>query len=323
MNMKKLNSLFLFVAVFLVHAGLFAQQLPDFTGYPSNLYQINPAYTGTKGTIDARLFYRKQWVGFESAPTTQYAAVNSRLWKGRIGLGATMYKDVTGPTKRFNYGFMAAYHLRFPDVEFCAGFGMNFNKYTLDGTGLTTHWTGDPSVSYSIVDFDKTKNAGAGMLLYNDRFHFGLGAMNFIDNKAEFYVDDTSKYSRVNFKTHYYFTCGYNFNGHPDYVWENNLMVLYVDGLPMTIHYNLRVHYREKFMGGVTWRMKDAVALQAGYILLEKFQVIYSYDIGISHLRKGHNGTHEFMLGYRFDFKKSKNGYHNNGDFIHQRYNLF
>lgn len=300
-----------------------AQQLPDYTGYPSNIFQINPAYTGTRGTIDARLLYRRQWVGFESAPVTQFAALSGKLWKGRIGLGTTLYKDQTGPTERFNYGFMAAYHLHFPDVEFCAGFGLNFNKYTFDGTSVTTHWTGDPSVNYSVSDFDKTKNTGAGLMLYNDRFHFGLAAMNFIDNKAEFYEDDTTKYSRVNFKTHYYFTCGYNFHGHPDYVWENNLMALYVDGLPITIHYNLRVHYREKFMGGVTWRLKDAIAVQAGYVLLDQFQIIYSYDIGISKLRKGHNGTHEFTLGYRFDYHKGKKGYRNFNDFQRQRYHLF
>lgn len=314
---------FLLIFVFVFACKMNAQQLPDFSQYPAYLYQVNPAYTGTKGNIDARLGYRKQWVGYDGAPVTQVVGLNSRLWKGRIGAGATLYKDVTGPTQRFNYGFTAAYHLRFPDVEFSIGMGLNFNKYTLDGTKLTTHWANDPTVDNTRIDFDKTKNAMVGMLLYNDRFHFGLGVVNIVNNKALFFADDTNKVSQVSFVPHYYFSCGYNFNGNPDFVWENNLLGLYVVGLPMTLNYNLRVHYDEKIIAGAGWRMKDAVYLQAGYVFFKQIQFIYSYDIGISHLRKGHSGSHEVMIGYRTDFYHSKGGYKNHDQFQRQKYHIF
>jgi type IX secretion system PorP/SprF family membrane protein len=323
--MKKFNlQLFLFCVLFVIgfNSGQ-AQQLPDFTGYPSLLYQLNPAYTGTKGTIDARIAYRRQWTGFENAPITQLVSINSRLWKGRIGVGGTYYKDETGPIQKINYSAMAAIHLRFPDVELSAGFSMHFDKQFFNGSMVTTHWVGDPTVNYTLSDFDKTRNASGGLLLYNDRFHFGLGATQFMDNSAEFYLNDTLKKAKIGAKPHYYFTCGYNFNGHPDFVWENNLMAIYVDGLPMTINYNLRLHIREKLMTGVSWRLKDAVALQLGYILWEKVQITYSYDLGISRLRKGHNGSHEMMLAYKFYYNKKKNGYKNGGDFQHQKYRLF
>lgn len=300
-----------------------AQQLPDFTQYPSFLYQVNPAYTGTKSNIDARLDYRKQWMGYDGAPVTQFFGLHSRLWKGRIGVGTALYKDVTGPSERFNYGFTAAYHLHFPDVEFSIGFGVNFNKYTIDATKMTTHWANDPTVDETRTDFDKNKNTMVGMLLYNDRFHFGLGIVNMVNNKAEFFQDDTAKLSRVSFVPHYYFSCGYNFNGNPDYVWENNLMGTYVIGLPMTLNYNLRVHYQEKIIAGAGWRLKDDVYLQAGYVFLKQIQFIYSYDFGISHLRKGHSGSHEIMLGYRMNFNAQKGGYKSFDNFQKQKYHIF
>lgn len=320
-----MKRLFLLWVFFISGFGeVFGQQLPDYTGYPSVPFLFNPAYTGTRSNIDARMIYRKQWVGFESAPVTELVAVNSRFWKGRLGAGFSWYKDVTGPSTRYDYSFSAAYHLHFPDVELSAGFGVNFGKYILDGTKMTTHWTGDPTVDYSISDYDKTKNANVGVLLYNDRFHFGLGVINMVNNHAEFYLADTTKKTTVNFSPHYYFTLGYNFHGHPDYVWENNVLCEYVNGLPLTIHYNLRVHYREKIMGGITWRLKDAIALQAGYVFLDHFQLIYSYDIGISHLRGGHNGSHEVTLGYRFNFNSDKKGgYRNFNQFQRQKYNIF
>ncbi len=323
MRMKKIPVYILLVFLFSFAGKMTAQQLPDYTQYPAYLYHVNPAYTGTKGNIDARVGYRKQWVGYDGAPTTQVLGLNSRLWKGRIGLGTAMYKDVTGPSQRFNYSFTAAYHLRFPDVEFSIGMGVNFNKYTIDATKMTTHWTNDPTVDNTRTDFDKTKNAMVGVLLYNDRFHFGLGVVNIVNNKAEFFADDTTRKSQVTFSPHYYFSCGYNFNGNPDYVWENNLMGLYVNGLPMTLNYNLRIHYNEKLIAGAGWRLKDAVYLQAGYVFFEQLQFIYSYDIGISRLRKGHSGSHEVMIGYRTSFTGSKGGYKNHDQFQRQKYNVF
>lgn len=303
----------------LISVSVSAQQMPEHTQFPSLLFQINPAYTGTKGTIDARANYRKQWMGFSGAPVTQFVGAHSRLLKGRVGLGATMYKDQLGPLQMFDYGFSAAYHLRFPDVEFSAGIGIRFNKYTINSGDMTTHWEGDPAVTPGITEFDKTKNAVAGLLLYNDRFHFGLGVMNVISSKALFGGIGAT----VKFKQHYYFSFGYNFHGHPDYVWENNLLCEYVDGLPITINYNLRVHFREKLMFGAAWRLKDAVALQAGWLFFKSVQLVYSYDIGISKLRGGHNGTHEVTLGYRFDFENKKSSYRNFNSFQKQRYHIF
>lgn len=320
--MKKTSFLFLLISIGTIDFCL-GQQLPDFTQYPAMLWQFNPAYTGTKSLIDARVDYRKQWLGFDGAPESRFVGINSRLWKGRIGVGGTMYKDVTGPSERFNYGFTAAYHLRFPDLEFSIGMGVNFNKYTIDGSKMMTHWSGDPAVDNSIVDYDKTKNGMVGMLLFNDRFHFGLGIINIINNKAEFYLVDTTKKNVVTFSPHYYFTCGYNFNANPDFVWENNVMGIYVNGLPMTINYNLRVHYREKITGGIGWRLKDDLFLQAGYIFYGKIQVIYSYDFGISHLRQGHTGSHELMIGYRTDLFRAKKGYNGFQDFQKQKYHIF
>lgn len=320
--MKKAALVFLLIFIFSI-GKMNAQQLPDFTQYPAYLYQVNPAYTGTKENIDARLGYRKQWVGYDGAPVTQVVGVNSRLWKGRIGVGTTLYKDATGPSERFNYSFTAAYHLRFPDVELSIGMGVNFNKYTLNATKMTTHWANDPTVDNTRIDFDKNKNAMVGVLLYNDRFHFGLGVQNIVNNKAVFFEDDTNKLSQASFVPHYYFTCGYNFSGNPDFVWENNLMGLYVIGLPMTLNYNLRVHYMEKIIVGAGWRMKDAAYLQAGYVFFKQLQFVYSYDIGISHLRQGHSGSHEVMIGYRTNFYSSKGGYKNHDQFQRQKYHIF
>ncbi len=155
--MRKAKHILVLIGVVLL-TSVKAQQMPDYTAYPSVLFQINPAYTGTKGTLDARINYRKQWTGFSGAPETQFIGIHSRLWKGRIGIGTTLYKDEIGPSTMFDYGFNAAFHLHFPDVEFSAGISFRFNKYTMNTSGMTTHWEGDPAVVPGSTTFDKTKN---------------------------------------------------------------------------------------------------------------------------------------------------------------------
>lgn len=88
--MKKLTwilcilSLYTFVCKPVV---MHAQQLPYYTQFkPGNIF-LNPAVAGTKRLVDARINYRRQWVGFPDAPITQSIAVNSRLMKGTLGAG--------------------------------------------------------------------------------------------------------------------------------------------------------------------------------------------------------------------------------------------
>lgn len=319
--LKKIIPAFLLVASTCFSAA--GQQLPYYTQYPSLLFVINPAYTGTKSNIDARMDYRKQWVGFDDAPVTKTVAVSSRFLHGRVGAGGVLFTDETGPTRRLTYGFSAAYHLHFPDVEVSGGFGVQFTTYSFDGTLVTIHNQQDHAIDRTIADKDKMTNANAGILLFNDRFHFGLGVLNMSNSQAEFYQNDTAKKAVVKYVQHYYFNVGYNFHFHPDYTWENNLMINYVNGAPMNIDYNLRMHYREKFLVGAAWRLKDALAPQIGIVFLNKFQFIYSYDLVISRLRKYNSGSHEVMLGYRQNFGRGKNDYRNYDIFQKQKFNLF
>jgi hypothetical protein len=53
--------------------------------------------------------------------------------------------------------------------------------------------------------------------------------------------------------------------------------------------------------GGLSYRLKDAISVLLGYIYDEQFYFGYAYDIGTTDLRKFNSGTHEIMIGYRFN----------------------
>ncbi len=315
--MKKYTLLYLIAILLLVNkkgTQLYAQQLPYYTQFKTNMYMINPAITGTKRTIDVRINDRIQWVGYDGAPSTMAFSVHGRFFKGKMGAGLSVLKDQIGPSKQTDISASYAYHIRFPDVELSIGAAGNFTKYTLDGSQITLHNTQDPAIDQTKTSYDWIPDASFGMYLYNDRFHFGFSALHLVQSKGEFFKNDTAKKGIIQNVPHGNFTLGYNYSNNPNFIIENTLYVNYVPSVPVSLDYTLRLHYLNKVFAGFSLRMKDAIALQVGGTFWDCLQVSYSYDILTSKVRPYSRGTHEIMLAFSHNihFIKSK--------FAHQRY---
>lgn len=318
--MKKYS---LAILLFLVCSFVQAQQLPYFTQTNTNYYLLNPAVTGTKKLVDLRTNYRAQWTGFEGAPVTQTLMFHSRFMKGMMGAGFYMYKDVTGPLTLNNYALCYAFHARFPDVELSLGVSGNMMKYTLNGSQVTIHNSGDKAIDRTITDFDWVPNMNAGVLLYNDRFHFGVSMLNMLEGDAHFYEEDSLRDGKLSTVNHVFLSLGYNFSTTTDYVWEHTLTAGSVAGSPLLADYNLRIHYKETFFLGTALRLKDAVALQVGFTFKKMLQVGYSYDLLVSPLRRYQSGSHEVTLSFRSDIFDTNKHRGNIDEFLRQKYHLF
>ena len=275
-----------------------AQQLPYFTQFQTNSVMLNPAVTGTKRLIDFRMDYRNQWVGYDDNPKTEGFDLNSRLMKGTMGAGLSMYKDQTGYTTRSIYTASYAYHIHYPDVELSMGLGGNMIKYAIDGSQITVRESYDQAINTAILARTKAVDANAGLLLYNDRFHFGFSVLDLLSSKEQFFKNDTTKKTILNKVPHTYVTVGYNWAGDPRFVWENSVQVNLVSGAPLQLAYNLLVHYKNVVAAGTSIRLRDAVALHIGFTFRDDLYVAYSYDIGINALHTYQSNTHEIMLVY-------------------------
>lgn len=314
------NKIFYFKMFMLLSVAAAAQQMPYYSQNRSNIYMFNPAVTGTKRLIDARLNYRMQWAGYDDAPRTASFSLNSRLMKGKMGAGAYVMQDNVGPAKQLNLGASYAFHIRFPDVELSGGIAGNFSKYTLIGSKLFIHNSQDPALDQFTTSGTWVSDANAGIYMYNDRFHLGLSAMHLFESTAEFYKNDTTKKGLIKYANHINFSLGYNYSQNPDYVFESTIYGIYVQGAPFNIDYTLRVHYKEKVFAGFSLRLRDAVALHVGASFKDDFQVSYSYDLLIGKLRNYSSGSHEIMLVFSSSIFKSKHGRGGSDQFLHQRY---
>ena len=281
---------------------------------------MNPAFCGTKRLVDIRLNYRNQWVGYDGAPKTYALSLNSRLWKGRIGVGGFMFQDNIGPFRNTVSSLTFAYHIKFPDTELSFGVQGNYLNQKFIGTDITLRNQQDHAINQYITDAAHTYDGSFGLVYYNDRFHLAAGANNIVGSELKHYKKDKNKSGKYTNTAHYNVSAGYNWADNPDFVFENSVMAVYTSGMPILIDYTLRLHIKKQLMAGFALRFKDAIALQLGYTIMDQFQIVYSYDVVTSPLRKYQSGSHEakFIWSTNLGTDKKRRGL--NKDFIRQKF---
>lgn len=312
--------IFFILIFFSVSCVVTAQQYPWWSQYRANQTLYNPAFCGTKRVVDIRINYRNQWTSFEGAPKTYALSLNSRLWKGRVGVGGFIFRDDIGPFKNTSSSLTAAYHLKFSDSEISFGVQGNYIKQRFNGGDVTLRNQQDKAINQYVEDKDGNFDGSFGLLYYNDRFHLGVGANNVIGSKFEFLKSDSIKPGKYTNAPHYNISAGFNWADDPNFTFENSILAVYVPGVPFSFDYTLRLHMRQQLIAGFSFRLNDAIALQLGYTIKENFQISYSYDIVTSPLRKYQNGSHELSLIFSSNMGTDKKRRGLDKRFIKQRY---
>lgn len=310
-----------YLAAFCFPYFAFCQQLPYYTQFKSNNVMLNPGVVGTKLLLDARMDVRKQWMGIDGAPVTEGVSLNSRIVNGTMGVGVAYYNDQTGPTRRSDLSLAYSFHAKFEDVELSVGAAGQMLSYFVDGSELHMHTPIDNAIDLTILQKKTVFDANAGAFLYNDRFHIGLSVFNLHEPTIDYFpLTNTIHKTRIVVVPHIYGSIGYNWSGDADWIWENSLQVVYAQANPITIDYNLRIHYRENVFGGIAFRIHDAIALQVGFTFKKDFQFSYSYDIVTSPLRHFQSGSHEIMLIWSSNLGRDKRSKYDNNRFKRQKY---
>lgn len=293
---------------------VFAQQDPQLTHFFRKKLNYNPAYAGTnEGKICASLDYRSQWLGFGSAdkgitPETFTGSVHGSLFKGRLGLGLNIMRDVQGFEGTITPTFSAAFHQTFAnESKLSIGLGVGIIQKSLEGAKLKAQTGGDPliptqTVTGSSMDFNfgvyyKTPS----LSIFRD-VYAGLSSTHLNAATVEY---GTVKY---NASRHYYLMMGgvYDLQG-GTFTLEPNIFIK--NAVKTSFDLNVMTTYNSKYMGGITYRNVDAFAVLAGMNFgsasnnEEAASVMVSYDLTTSKLSQFSNGTFEISLRYCFGIK--------------------
>jgi len=295
--MRRVAYIILFV-ILTGSACLKGQQLPHYTQYMFNDFVINPAIAGVHDYYQIRTNHRFQWVGLVDPPLTNSIAFYGPHDKLDMGYGGYVYNDVTGPTSRTGITGSYAYNIAITsDIRLSMGISASIMQFRIDGTQLYPKDISDVAL-LQVVSTSYLPDAGIGAYLYAEDFYVGLSAAQLLNNNLKIF-DNRNGLNRL--KTHINLIGAYRFQLDPDWILEPSVMIKGTAPKELSFDVTARAEWNKMVWGAVSYRFHEAIGIMLGYSYEEMLFFGYAYDIGLSAIRKYNTGTHEIMIGYRFN----------------------
>lgn len=309
--MKKFISFFFLV--FILNLASFSQQDPQYTNYMYYKLGINPGYAGAEKAISGLLLNRYQWEGFEGAPKTLVFSMDAAIqpFGTQGGIGLNIISDQLGYEKNTQVSLSYAYKTSVSIGNLGIGLSMGIMNKGYNGTWETVSNDGleadiytapssDPAipqeeVSQMAVDF------GLGVYLSSNHYYVGASATH-INQAAIEFSDLASTY----LTRHYYLMGGYNIKL-SDPLFELQPSALFKTDLAgWQLDLNANLVYDERFWGGISYRVNDAVSLLMGLEMINGLKVGYSFDLVTSAIGRYGFGSHEIFITYSVDLEKNR-----------------
>jgi len=302
MHTKIKSIVFIFMLI-LLSFNVIAQQDPMFTQYMHNPVSINPAYAGSRGTLNMVAMHRQQWVGIDGAPKTLSLSVNSPFINYNVGIGLSLLYDQIGPTKQTGLYADYSYHLKITSgVKLAFGLKGGVNIYDIDLTG---------SKGYSDEDLTRFNgyqklylpNVGFGTYLYSNRFYLGLSIPKMLQND----LSDTKNNTLADKEQrHYFFTGGLVLNVAENIKIKPSAIVRIVQGSPVSAEVSVAALLHDQLWIGGMFRNDKSLGAMVKFDISNNLSIGYSYDLSQSLLRPYSQGTHEIYISYDIDFRNKK-----------------
>lgn len=280
-----------------------SQQLPQYTQYMINKYGQNPAYGGLERSLSVFTSFRDQNDAFPGNPQTFYAGADMPfyLWNGALGF--TFYNQKTGAFSntdlKFSYNYVTGTRAGF--LSFGARLGVNF--LSVNGSNiLTPDGNYEGVINHNDPVLDPAAFNGLGLSWEAGAYFMGSrveGGLVVHDLPTHSYGVGDASYSKafsVSLFGQYKTTILDNIKLYPS-------MMVRADAAVVQTDIGCVGYYRDEIIGGLNFRgfspgSIDALGIIVGTGIGKNYRLIYSYDIGLSGLRKYHQGSHEITLSY-------------------------
>jgi len=292
------------IAVFLlgILGSVSAQQDPMFTQYMHNPVTINPAYAGSRGTLNIVAMNRQQWVGIDGAPKTLALSVNSPFLSYNVGVGLSLLYDELGPVKQTGIYVDYAYHLKVTNrTKLSFGLKGGVNIFDINLLPLIGS-EGDDHVAMYGARTLYHPNFGFGTYLYSDRFYLGFSIPKLLQNNLS---DD--KNTLINKEErHFFLASGVVLDVTENIKFKPSTTVRIVNGAPVSVELSAAVLLHDRLWLGGMFRFGDAAGAMVKFDLTNQLSVGYSFDYTLSELRPFNQGTHEVFISYDFARRNRK-----------------
>lgn len=314
MNKFKILFFILFLSIFTYVPG---QAIPDSTGislgypvysqYLQNGLLINPAYSGTRGSLSGFLSYRMQWMGIPDAPVFQTITLNAPMKNDKVGLGLMAQFMQFGFTKSQSIYASYAYHIKLKSGKLSFGLKGGFDRSNTDYSGLVTTTLNDPV----FTDNEKPyflPNIGAGIYYFSEKLFAGMSVPSFLSyrrntsNSSVAVFHDLRKYDLI-------FSGGGLITFSPVLKFKPSLLLDYsLDKTKKLTQFDINGNFilGDMVWIGGSWRTSEQVVV--GILQLQLNQQLmfgFSYDYPVGRMNTYSKGSSEFILRYEFGYRVS------------------
>jgi len=300
-TMKKLFT----IAALAFTISLSAQQDPQFTQFFFNKLWVNPGAAGANDAICANLLGRNQWMGFDGHPRTMLFSADMPINSINSGVGLSFYQDKLGQIGTTNVKLAYAYRLNLGSGKLGLGLDLGYlgKNISADFVPLTPN---DP-----VVDQIKGNSAGTfdmsfGAFYSNEKLYFGVSATHLLGQNFNFKDVQGVAPAKLGAAQHMWVQGGYNWEISPDFTLKPSFIVK-TDFASTQVDINATAVFMNRFWGGLTYRLQDALAINVGLNLWKDLKLGLAYDITTSRLNQYSSGSAEIFLGYCFKIEKPTN----------------
>ena len=300
-KMKKISILFFAICL---GGALKAQQLPQITQYMNNNYAVNPAVAGMYDYYQVNTTIRNQWVGMNEGPRTNVISIYGRH-SDNVGLGGTVYNDVTGPTSRSGGSASYTYTLSLTaKMKLSLALQGGFTQFKLIKSELSVKQAGDVIIMGGNI-VRTLPDATFGLNLSGDKWYIGAAIPQLLSSELRLMDDDfariydtTSQNGKL--ASHIYVLGSYTYDINSAISIEPSFFLRAVAGVKTQIDFGVKSEYKELFWLGMNYKMNNdlsSIAALLGFNINDRYNIGYSYGMPSSATSNYYSGSHEFMLG--------------------------
>jgi type IX secretion system PorP/SprF family membrane protein len=286
---------------------LLAQQDPQFTHYMYNTLSVNPAYAGSRGSINLSALHRQQWIGLDGAPMTQTVFIHAPMRGRKAGLGLSVVNDKIGPLNQtFIYGDYSYTVNLSSTVKLGFGVKAGVNMFQPKISQLPLVDGTDNAFVNSTLQNSTKFNVGGGLYLHHEKWYLGVSSPRLIENQFALNNGGGSDSNSVKEIRHLFAIAGLILPVSDGLKLKPTAQAKMSANAPFSIDATLEALIRDRFSMGVGMRLRDSFYGLIGYQFNDQFRAGVSYDYTIGALRNINGNTVELMLSYDFLFRNDK-----------------
>lgn len=276
-----------------------AQQEWLFTQHSFNLYDVNAAYAGNYNGLATAIRYRDQWTGVDGAPTTQQASLHCPIQRDKFGIGLQVRNETIGARSQFSAKLGFSYKIKFAKSMLSFGLQAGALQQALDVTQLNAKNENDIYLLGGNLN-STTPTADVALFFNTSRFYAGVQGTHIFQSDLAF-VDGSEA------RNYYHLSAiaGRAFELNKKWVLKPFALVRMAENTSPQTEGFISVLYDKLVWVGVGYRQSFGLAAFTEWNITKRFRIGYSYDFLMNTLKTSQGGSHEFFIGYNFQFRKS------------------